>query len=233
MPGTSLAGHWLGLWALTAEGSRFSPWSGSLDPTSHMVQPKNKRRKFYTDSFNTRIVDWSHETIPLRMSFPDPVALVGDTGRLRCGEGGASPGSSGRSRWHWTGPEASLLCFHPGNLHMCGMWHRYKAAPRTTQRPGYRSTGRLERDQKHEATVRQRVCSQSIPSMPPVRSNPLKTACVLWHSGVKSSIDTRLVTANPTNRKLSNTFLNYSGSTSVDWTTHFQTSEWKRKSPGK
>lgn len=58
---------------------------------------------------------------------------------------------------------------------MCGTWHRYKAAPCTTPRPGYRSTGRLERDQKHAVTVRQRVCLQSIPSIPPVRSNPLKT----------------------------------------------------------
>ena len=34
-----------------------SPWSGNLDPTSYMVQPKNKRRKVYADSFNTRIAD--------------------------------------------------------------------------------------------------------------------------------------------------------------------------------
>lgn len=85
---------------------------------------------------------------------------------------------------------------------MCGMWHRYKAALRTTQRPGYRSTGRLERDQKHAVTVRQRVCLQSIPSIPPVRSNPLKTQPVssdtvgLNHQLIPDSYLQTLLTGN-------------------------------------
>lgn len=126
----------------------------------------------------------------------------------------AAPGGVGD-----TGPGQGLpSCFHPGNLHMCGTWHRDKAARRTTQRPGYRSTGRLERGQKHAVTVRQRVCLQSIPSILPVRSNPLKTQPV--SSDTVGLNQQSIVTANPTNRKLSNTFLNYSGSTSVETEQH-------------
>lgn len=189
MPGTSLAGDRLGLWALTAEGSGFSPWSGSLDPTSHMVQSKNKRRKFYADSFNTRIADWSRETTPLRMSFPHSVALVGDTGRLRRGEGGASPGSSGRSWWHWTGPGASLLFPPRQPAHVRNVAQGQGRAPHNSEarlqvhgqvregpetRSDCQAEGLFAKHTKHTARAFQ---------------SPEDTACVLWHSGVKSAID--------------------------------------------
>ena len=111
-----------------------SPWSGNLDPTSYMVQPKKKKKIL------CRLIQYQncrlkpHETIPLRMSFPHSVALVGDAGRLRCGERGprlAAPGGVGD-----TGPGQGL----PSHVSTQAACTRAAASPLPAQ-PRGRATG--------------------------------------------------------------------------------------------
>ena len=168
-----------------------------------MVQPKKKEENFMqTHSIPELQIEASWD-YSFKNEFPPFGCSCGRRWPVKMWRKGASPGSSGRSWWHRAGPGASLSCLHPGSLHMCSC----KPAPRTTQRPGYRATGSFEREQKHAETVRQPVCLQSIPSIPPVRSDPLKTQPVSSDTVGLNQQSISDSTEKPANQKLSNIFL--------------------------
>lgn len=162
------------------------------------------------------------------MSFPPSVALVGNAGRLRCGERGprlAAPGGvddtgPGQGLPSYVSTQATCTC--AGTRPLPEQLRGWATGPRAGWR-GSRNTQWLSGSQS--------VCKACQAYRPSLQS-PEDTACVLWHSRVNLAINTRLLTAKPTNWRLSNIFLNYSGSTPVE--TH--TSKWRvseSKSPGK